>query len=77
MTKPTPTAPRIEERLFQNRYRVDEGRPHVQIHRRAVDSDELRSLVQLCPAGCYVKNERGRIEVSLDGCMECGTCRIV
>ncbi len=77
MTESKVTTQRMEERLYHNRYRVDEGRPHVVIHRRAVDSDALRSLVHLCPAGCYSKNEKGRVEVTLDGCMECGTCRIV
>jgi len=70
-------AQRMEERLYKNRYLVDEGRPHVKLRRRAIDSDELKSLVRLCPAGCYTKVERGRVELSLDGCMECGTCRIV
>ncbi|TCM85213.1 ferredoxin family protein [Rhodovulum steppense] len=73
-TKP----PKMEERLYQNRYMVDEGRPHVRIeHQRGGDSPELRALVNICPAGCYRLNEEGRVEVAPDGCMECGTCRIV
>lgn len=73
----TPRGPRMEERLFQNRYLVDEGRPHININRRAEDSPQLRSLVNICPAGCYVRAEDGRVEIASDGCMECGTCRIV
>lgn len=68
---------KIEERLYQNRYMVDEGRPHVRIVRLEQDSPELRSLLSICPAGCYALNEEGRVEVAADGCMECGTCRIV
>ena len=68
---------RMEERLFQNRYLVDEGRPHIQINRAAVDSPQLRSLISICPAGCYTADEDGRVEIASDGCMECGTCRIV
>jgi len=40
-------AQRMEERLYKNRYLVDEGRPHVKLRRRAIDSDELKSLVRL------------------------------
>ncbi|TCO70138.1 ferredoxin like protein [Rhodovulum euryhalinum] len=72
------TVPRMEERLYQNRYMVDEGNPHVRIlPRQGGDSPELRALVNICPAGCYSLNEAGRVEVAADGCMECGTCRIV
>ncbi|MEO1090517.1 MAG: ferredoxin family protein [Pseudomonadota bacterium] len=71
-----PTQP-MEERLYQNRYLVDEGRPHVRINQGTNASEALLSLVQLCPAGCYREAEPGRVEVALDGCMECGTCRIV
>lgn len=72
------TAPqRMEERLYQNRYMVDEGRPHISIKQGVIDSEELKSLVNICPAGCYAHDENGRVEIVSDGCMECGTCRIV
>ncbi|MBL3575196.1 ferredoxin family protein [Rhodovulum sulfidophilum] len=71
-------SPRMEERLYQNRYQVDEGRPHVKInHQPGGDSEELKALTRICPAGCYSINEEGQVEVAADGCMECGTCRIV
>lgn len=69
--------PRMEERLYQNRYRVDAGRPHVRISQNVHDSPELRALLDVCPAGCYAKGPDGRIEVTPDGCMECGSCRIL
>lgn len=68
---------RMEERLYQNRYLVDEGRPHIAINQQATDSPQLQSLVNICPAGCYARAEDGRVEIASDGCMECGTCRIV
>ena len=68
---------RMEERLYQNRYMVDEGRPHVRIHHQAEDSPQLKALTRICPAGCYALDENGRVQVAADGCMECGTCRIV
>lgn len=78
MTDKTGKSPRMEERLYQNRYLVDEGRPHVRINaKKDQDSPELQALVQICPAGCYRKDEEGRVEVVADGCMECGSCRII
>lgn len=68
---------KMEERLYQNRYLVDEGRPHISINQGVADSAQLKSLVQICPAGCYTINNNGRVEIASDGCMECGTCRVV
>lgn len=77
MTTKTKAPPKMEERLYQNRYLVDEGRPHITINQKIHDSDDLKSLVNICPAGCYAIGEKGRVEIVSDGCMECGTCRIV
>ncbi len=68
---------KIEEKLFQNRYKVDEGRPHVRIDPTKVASEQLKAMVNICPAGCYAEAENGGVDVVADGCMECGTCRIV
>ncbi|HZU63536.1 MAG TPA: ferredoxin family protein [Novosphingobium sp.] len=68
---------KVEEKLFQNRYLVDAGRPHIRVRAHDVPSAGLLAMTTLCPAGCYAVNESGRVEVSADGCVECGTCRIV
>jgi ferredoxin like protein len=68
---------RIEEKLYQNRYVVDAGKPHIKVREHDVPSPELKSLVTTCPANCYSENEQGKIEIVADGCMECGTCRVV
>lgn len=72
-------APRVkvEEKLFQNRYLVDAGRPHISIRSKDAPSRELVSMTTLCPAGCYSLSDTGQVELSADGCMECGTCRII
>lgn len=69
--------PKVEEKLFQNRYLVDAGRPHIKVVAGAEPSAALRSLVTTCPAGCYSTNDKGQVEIVADGCMECGTCRVV
>ncbi|MBU2809486.1 ferredoxin family protein [Acidithiobacillus ferrooxidans F221] len=70
---------KIEEKLFQNRYRVDEGHPHIHIINPEVCADNCsaQSCTYVCPAGCYVADEKGDITLTTDGCLECGTCRII
>lgn len=77
MSATEPKALRMEERLYQNRYLVDEGRPHIRISPNVIDSPQLKSLVNICPAGCYARGEDGRVEIASDGCMERGACRVV
>ena len=67
----------VEQKLFQNRYIVDGGRPHIVVKPHSKPSKRLLSLVHACPAGCYKENEAGQVEISTDGCLECGTCRVV
>ena len=71
-----PTA-KVEEKLFQNRYLVDAGRPHIKVKPHEIPSASLLSMTKICPAGCYTQNESGQVEVVADGCLECGTCRIM
>ena len=54
---------KVEEKLFQNRYKVDAGRPHIQI----ADADvcqvkcESKPCVVCCPASCYTKEGDGQV----------------
>lgn len=68
---------KVEEKLYNNRYMVDEGHPHIAITSKGTPSPQLKSLVTVCPAGCYAEEEDGGVAVTPDGCMECGTCRII
>jgi ferredoxin like protein len=79
MTKhvPPPPAQRVEDKLFQNRYQVDQGRPHISVTPHEKPSAALLAMTSVCPAGCYAKNDQGQVEIVADGCMECGTCRIL
>lgn len=67
---------KVEEKLYNNRYIVDEGRPHVAIIGDGKPSTALKSLLNVCPAGCYAE-EDDKVTVTPDGCLECGTCRII
>lgn len=69
---------KVEDKLYQNRYRVDEGRPHIAIK----DSNVCRTrcndkpCTTACPAACYAL-EDGNVNTTFDGCLECGTCRVI
>ena len=41
------------------------------------DDPRLFYAVRFCPAGLYTVNESGRVDISKDGCLECGTCKIL
>jgi ferredoxin like protein len=68
---------RVEDKLYQNRYLVDVGRPHIKVKPHVVPPPELLALTKVCPAGCYALADTGQVEITPDGCMECGTCRVL
>ena len=72
-----PSSAPVEQKLFSNRYIVDGGRPHIIVKPHDKPTKELLSLIRVCPAGCYTESEQGQVEISTDGCLECGTCRVV
>jgi ferredoxin like protein len=49
-----------------------------EFHIRIIDGKEkdasLKRAILVCPAGLYYENENGEVVVSVDGCLECGTC---
>ncbi|THF61450.1 ferredoxin family protein [Pseudothauera nasutitermitis] len=67
----------VEEKLFQDRYRVDVGRPHIQVRDPQACKHCAKPCAVCCPAGCWSVTEQGGIDLVVDGCLECGTCRLV
>jgi len=68
----------IERKLALDTYNVDRGRAHIRI----IDPDvclrcERQQCINCCPATCYTPQEDGHVLFSYEGCVECGTCRIV
>ncbi|WP_027487446.1 ferredoxin family protein [Allorhizobium undicola] len=68
---------RVEDKLYQNRYVVDSGRPHIKVRPHLWPGANLFALTSICPAKCYELNDNGQVEIIADGCMECGTCRVL
>jgi ferredoxin-like protein FixX len=56
---------------------VDAGRAHIKVRPHTVPSPALLALLTACPARCYERNDRGQVEITADGCVERGTCRII
>jgi ferredoxin like protein len=50
---------------------------HIKIRPERAYDQCLRQMVRICPAGLYSINERGETILTVDGCLECGTCRLV
>ncbi len=70
---------KVEEKLFQNRYKVDAGRAHIAIKDPDVcaTSCATQQCLVCCPAGCYTLEAGGHVQLTTDGCLECGTCRVI
>jgi ferredoxin like protein len=52
------------------------GKPHISIRPGMERDPRLKPAVIGCPAGLYAENEKGEVTLTIDGCLECGTCRI-
>jgi ferredoxin like protein len=51
--------------------------PHIKIKEGREKDPKLKFMVKICPAGLYTENDKGEITMTVDGCLECGTCRLV
>ena len=69
---------KVEEKLFQNRYLVDADNPHIRLKDPELceKTCATKQCTVCCPAGCYTL-EGQKVVLITDGCLECGTCRII
>jgi ferredoxin like protein len=49
---------------------------HIKIRPGMEKDNRLKPMVRICPAGCYSENEKTEVTLTIDGCLECGTCRL-
>jgi len=47
---------------------------HIKIKAGREKDTGLKKALVVCPAGLYSENEDGEVTISVDGCLECGTC---
>ena len=65
----------IDDKLYLNRYVVD-NIPHLKIiDSKICKTCKAKSCLTFCPAGVY-KLEDNNLSLSYEGCLECGACRI-
>ena len=50
--------------------------PHICIRKGFEKDPRLQAAIYVCPAGLYTLNSQGEVQLEIDGCLECGTCRI-
>lgn len=67
----------VDDKLGTNLFRVDEEHAHITVRQDRVDEREIHKLLLACPAHLYTLDEEGRLQFSYEGCLECGTCRVL
>jgi ferredoxin like protein len=65
----------IPEKLAVNKYKLDEGHPHIEVDNEiCLRVCEDKPCLLICPAGVYTEQD-GKIMADWVGCLECGTCK--
>ena len=65
----------IEEKLAVNKYDIDRE-VHVRLREDICERCDRHPCLYVCPAECF-KLLENHITFSYEGCLECGSCRIV
>jgi len=66
---------RLEDILINNVWDVD-YEPHIVVDSKKCLRCDTKPCINLCPAGCFTLLG-DKILFSYEGCLECGTCRVV
>ena len=66
----------LDDKLGFVRFKVDEQGSHIVVNEGCGDEREMRLLAAACPAGLY-SCEGGKLSFNYEGCLECGTCRVL
>lgn len=66
----------VDDKLGLDKFYTDEHNPHILINEDYTNQEEIDRVVKACPAQLY-KKENGKVIFSHEGCLECGTCRVV
>lgn len=68
---------KLEDKLFVNRFKPD-STPHLKVKDpNTCLKCKNKQCAPCCPTQCYTIDEEGKASVSCEGCVECGTCKIV
>ncbi len=67
----------VDDKLGLDKFHVDETNSHIDADQDYADPDEIRKLLLGCPAHLYEVTPEGKFIFSYEGCLECGTCRVL
>lgn len=66
----------VDDKLGFVKFVTDEKWSHIEINEDYADEKEIKRVVMACPAGLY-HYDNGKVSFNHEGCLECGTCRVV
>ena len=66
----------IKGKLGLDTIKVDDEEKHITVKQEICKKCEKKACLYVCPAQVYTLGKEGEIVLDLDGCLECGTCRI-
>ncbi len=66
----------VDNKLGLDRFVIDKNNPHITLNTDYENEKQINQLVMSCPAGLY-HYEDGRVTFNHEGCLECGTCRVL
>lgn len=67
---------KIDDKLALNLFHVDKDQ-HIQINQEICDKCPHRICTYMCPVENYKVEDNNKVVFSWEGCLECGTCKIV
>lgn len=65
----------VEKRLALTSFRIFD-KPHIIVNYEKCEGCGM-PCIRSCPAGLYSLDEKGKLKFNYEGCLECGTCRLV
>jgi ferredoxin like protein len=65
----------IKAKLGTDTIKIDSEK-HIKANLEVCQKCKEKVCLVMCPAHVYTQDDDGNIELDLDGCLECGTCKI-
>jgi ferredoxin like protein len=65
----------IKAKLGKDTIKADSEK-HIKINQEICRGCRKKACLYVCPAHVYTLDKEGMIVMELDGCLECGTCKI-
>lgn len=65
----------VKAKLGVDTIKVDTNK-HITVKQEICKACKEKECLHVCPAQVYKLNEAGDIVLDLEGCLECGTCKI-